>query len=384
MKRYHPAHPWHSRSALAASLMLHGLLIGWMASHALEPAAEPQRPGEVWFDAPKSPPPEAKKEEQAKSPLKRPVKVPARKAPGESTQGPLKGASADLRATEPRATDAPRNDSLRLLPLLPSAASSSFTVEPSRGETIQPDDPRFDSDVMAARETQRVKGRVDGWAEDALAEARATRGLPHPYLLALGESARAGLGRRAREGGLRASPAVAARALGDRIQSAAESYGKGGDPNLGPPGQAPRLSEKIAQPDQLPLKALAQAAETLTDLTRNKPLLTLTLEFRQSRGSDATKTTILKASIDPGFDAFVLQAWPLSIAAAGPPPADAFRTSELRSIWEVEGWPGAGPADKVMSYLPEGGLMGVPLTPLIPAAMGSVGYEFRAKLLRVY
>ena len=110
----------------------------------------------------------------------------------------------------------------------------------------------------------------------------------------------------------------------------------------------------------------------------------LTLEFRQSKTTNQTKTTIIKASIDPAFDAFVLEAWPLSIAAAGPPPADAFRTSELRSIWEIEGWPGATAADKVMSYLPETGVMGVPLTRLIPAATNGVGYEFRAKLLRVY
>jgi hypothetical protein len=37
-----------------------------------------------------------------------------------------------------------------------------------------------------------------------------------------------------------------------------------------------------------------------------------------------------------------------------------------------------------MTYLPETGVMGVPLTKLIPGATKGFGYEFRAKLLRVY
>jgi hypothetical protein len=302
-------------------------------------------------------------------------------APTQSSPGPV---ATEAPTDSAPASDAPRDDTPKLTVLTPSTVSGTFEVEPSRGETIHPDDPRFDPDVIAAKEKQRVKARVDGWAEDTLADARATRGLPHPYLMALGAAGRAGLGKRAAEVGLRASPALAARVLSDRLQSATESYGKGGDPNLGPPGQAPRLSERLTQPDQQALRALAQATETFNDLTHNKPLLTLTLEFRQSRTSNQTKTTIIKASIDPAFDAFVLEAWPLSIAAAGPPPPDAFRTSELRSIWEIEGWPGATAADKVMSYLPEGGVMGVPLTRLIPAATGGFGYEFHAKLLRVY
>ena len=183
---------------------------------------------------------------------------------------------------------------------------------------------------------------------------------------------------------MRASGELAGKILAQRYSSAVESYGKGGDPKLGPPGQAPRLSEKLAQhPEQQAMRALAQATEMFSDLTHNKPLLTLTLEFRQSKTTEA-KTTILKASVDPSFDQFVLEAWPLSIAKAGAPPDDAFRTTELRSIWEIEGWPGATPLDKTMTYLPESGVMGVPLTRLIPGATQGFGYEFRAKLLRVY
>ena len=171
--------------------------------------------------------------------------------------------------------------------------------------------------------------------------------------------------------------------LAQRYQSAVESYGKGGDPKVATPGQAPRLSEKFTQPEQNAMRALAQGTEFFDDITHGKPLLTLTLELRQSK-TIGDKTTIIKASIDPSFDAFVLDAWPLSIAKAGPPPDDAYRTSELRSIWEIEGWPAKTSFDKAMTYLPEAGVMGVPLTKLIPGATNGFGYEFRARLLRVY
>lgn len=233
-----------------------------------------------------------------------------------------------------------------------------------------------------------MKARVQGWAEDELAESRAQNGLPHPYLMTMRDAGKKGLDKLARERGVRASGALAGKVLSQRYQSAVESYGKGGDPGLAnlKPGQAsaPRLSERMTQPDQQAGRALAQATELFEDLTHNKPLLTLTLELRQSK-TTGTRTKILKASIDPAFDAFVLEAWPLSIEKAGPPPDDAYRTSEeLRSIWEIEGWAAQTALDKKMTYLPEAGVMGVPLTKIIPGMSQGFGYEFRARLLRVY
>lgn len=371
------------RIGVAGSLVLHALLGVWLAVEATRPQPQVQRPGEIWFeDLPPPPPPQAPEAKQEQTPprTRPPVKTAVRQPvpeTGDTSSSP----------PPPSSSDSPRADTPRAMTLFPekiaTAEGGTIAIEPSRGETVHPDDPRFDPDVIAAKEKQRVKGRVEGWTEDLLADARAQNGLPHPYLTAVGAAGRAGLDKRAREEGLRASPELAGRVLAERLQGATGEYGRSGNPNLGPPGQAPRLSEKITQPDQQALKALVQATELYQDLTHNKPLLTLTLELRQSKANQ-TKTTILKASIDPAFDAFVLKAWPPSIAAAGPPPADAFRSSELRSIWEIEGWPGATPFDKTMSYLPETGVMGVPLSRLVPAAVKGVSYEFRAKLLRVY
>jgi hypothetical protein len=300
---------------------------------------------------------------------------------------PPKG-SGEAIASTPEASDQPKQDTPRanvalFPPDLPLSSRGEMPVEPQRGETIHPDDPRFDKDVILAKEKARVTARVQGFAEDVIAQARAEGGLPHPYLVTLGEAGRNGLTKMAAEKGVRASPELAGKVLGARVQSAVESYGKGGDPNLGKPGREPLLSEKFTQPDQNAMKALAQSSEFWDQITHGKPLLTLTLELRQTK-DNGVKTTILKASVDPSFDKFVLEAWPQSIAKAGPPPPDAFHANELRSIWEIEGWPAKTAFDKAMTYLPETGVMGVPLTKLIPGAAKGFGYEFRAKLLRVY
>lgn len=388
------AHHWLTKSSLrlgvAASLLLHLLFGVWLVITVVkQPAPQPRpRPDEIWFDSseplPPPPAPEVTKETRAPEPKKAAPKA-AVKLPDQRT--PRIGSAEAIVSAEPR-NDQPKQDSPRapvqLFPSdLPLSSRGEIPVEPQRGETIHPDDPRFDKDVIAAKEKARVTARVQGFAEDVIAEARAEGGLPHPYLVTLGESARTGLTKLAAEKGVRASPELAGKVLGARVQSAVESYGKGGDPNLGKPGREPLLSEKFTQPDQNAMRALAQSTEFWDQLTHGKPLLTLTLELRQTK-DNGVKTTILKASVDPAFDKFVLEAWPLSIAKAGPPPPDAFHSNELRSIWEIEGWPGKTSFDKAMTYLPETGLMGVPLTKLIPGATKGFSYEFRARLLRVY
>jgi hypothetical protein len=382
---------WMSRSslrlALVVSLFLHFILGGWMVLRPPEPPVE-NRPGEIWFEE-VAPPKKPKPPEEAKKPQPEDKEAAKKKKKVAVSDRPPPEATI-TESSPPARSDAPSADSPRAAPapnLFPPqialSPGGSIAVEPSRGETVHPDDPRFSKDVIAAKEKQLVTGRVQAWTGDELAEARAQRGLPHPYLMALRGAGMKGLDKMAREKGLRAPAGLQARALADRYSDSASSYAKTGDPGLGPPGQAPRPSEGMTQPEMAPLRALSQATETFNDLSHGKPLLTLTLEFRQTKDNH-NKTAVIKASIDPAFDAFVLEAWPLSVAAAGTPPPDAFHSDELRTIWEVEGWPGQSKLDKTMTYLPSAGVMGVPLTSLVPHAIDGVTYEFRARLLRVY
>src|SRR3990167_9129022 len=268
MKRAEKAYQWLSRSSLrlgvAASLLLHLAFGVWMVIQASRAPPPPQqRPGEVWIDTqpqPPEPPPEVKPDTSPRV-KPQPAKTAIRKQP-EPSPSPRGADTAS--APAPAASDLPRADVPRAAPdLFPPnlqlSDKGTIAVEPSRGETIHPDDPRFDPDVIAAREKATVKGRVDGMAEDMLADARAQNGLPHPYLMSVRSEGMRGLDKLAREQGVRASGELAGKVLAQRYQSAVESYGKGGNPDLGPPGQAPRLSEKLGQPEQQAMRGLAQA-----------------------------------------------------------------------------------------------------------------------------
>lgn len=383
------------KPALLLSLLLHVLLGVWMVTRPTPfPKAPPERPIQVTFETVTAPPPEPPKPEEPQPPAPKPREA-VKPAPKVATRTPQPSSAPEEQPSGP-VDDSPRA-SAALPPeptasgpapiLFPSqlgvAEQGTFEVSPRRGETVRPDDPRFSKEVLNAQAEQRVKARVTGWAEDTLAEARAERGLPHPYFTGVREAARAGLGKLAAEKGVRATLGQAMGAVAGRYLEGASSYGKGGDPGLGPPGQAPQLSEKLNQPEAQAMRGLAQATETFNALSTGKPLLSLTLELRQSKDKK-TRTAVLKRSSDPAFDAFVLEAWPAAIAGAGPPPDDAFHSDELRSIWEVEGWPGTTKLDKAMTYLPDPGMLGVPLTKVIPGAVNGIGYEFRARLLRVY
>jgi hypothetical protein len=379
--------------AVALSLVLHGGLLAWMVTQPPPPPASASRPLqlELWFEPEAAATPPAPAPAPAPAPQRPPPaqRVAARAPEAQPPSPPSSPAGADSPTAGPPEHDvpgadvAPRPNLALPQPHLAGGPEGVPEAGSGHGETVYPDDPRFSAEARRADAEKRVKGRVSGWAEDTLAEARAQRGLPHPYFTAVRDAARAGLGKLADAKGLRATFGQAAQALAGRYLDSASNYARSGDPGLGPPGQAPRLSERLVQPETQALKALAQATETFDDLGHGKPLLTLTLELRQTR-DQRSKAVVLKASLDPSFDAFVLEAWPTAIAAAGPPPADAFRSDELRSIWEIEGWPAASALDKAMTYVPDPGVFGVPLARVLPGATSGYRYEFHARLLRAY
>ncbi len=303
--------------------------------------------------------------------------------------------AAESTPAQPVASDLPRAASSQPISLFPSLSlapgTSSRETEPSHGETVHPDDPRFSPDVVRAETEFRVKKRVTTWAEDGLAEARAQRGLPHPYFSGVGDAARAALDRGAREHGITATSTQFMKSIGKRYADAASSYASTGDPNLGPPGINPRPSEQISArfgngPEAMGMRMLAQATETQNDLSHGKPLIGLTLELRQFRDGAPLIAVVVQASEDSKFDAFVLETWPKAVAEAGAPPPDAFHGPELRSIWAVEGWLGLPKKlETALSYLPVPGVGGIGIDKVLPAmTQEGYHYEFRARLLRVY
>jgi hypothetical protein len=387
-------------SALLISLLLHAALGLWLALHpaAPQPESSPLASEAVtltWVDVEAETPPSPQRSAPKKDTRQRvrparrePASEPAAPAAGEMTDDvPLAGGD-----DSPLAAHSGQGAPPSLLPKLELAPEGSFPAHSGRGHTLYPDDPSLSPEVARAVEEKRVRERVGGMMSETLAEARAQRGLPHPYFSGVREALTSGLETEARAQKLGTSLTTVLQKFADHYVDSAESYAKTGNPNLGPPGTTPRQSERLMQrigqdQDKLGVRGLAQAVETMDDLKLGKPLFTLTLELRQARESGTASALVLKGSGNSHFDQFVLDVWPKAVEQAGRPPADAFHGPELRSVWAVEGWLRL-PKDleRALSYLPRPGVLGVSPLDRIAASLSEEGYryEFRTRLLRTY
>ena len=371
--------------ALLLSVLVHATLFVWLKTRPAPPVSTPQPAAELtlkWVDvvAPQEP---VTPTQPAPAGAKKPLPAKATASAAASTGAEPGRPFVDV----PRAETAPKPFSL--VPSLTMAPGGDFTVE-AHGETLRPDDPRFSPEALRADAEKRVTARVTGMVEDELASARAERGLPHPYFSGLRSAGKSGLDQRAREAKMEARGVDVLASIGDRYLDASKSYGKSGNPNLGPPGTTLRASEKLAQASNASelgaLRLLAQATETQNDLSTGKPFLALQLELRQFKDGAVPVVRLMQRSRDARFDAFVMGEWPKSIESAGPPPLDAFHGPELRSVWQIEGWVRLPKQlQDALSYAPVPGVMGLGADK-IAAAVGGVTYhyEFDAKLLRVY
>ncbi len=374
---------------VAVSLLVHAVLAFVFFTRAGGSAGRQPKlaPGELkWVDAlPPAPVVEAVKPTRAQT---KSVKTRAAKASEQPRELEVAQAAVPKADEAPSAkAEAPR--ALSLVPSLDLSTGGGLTV-PSHGKTLRPADVQVSAGEVRAGDEARVRERVNGFTEDDMATARAQNGLTHPYLMGMRSAGAAALDRRAREEKMGASGQSVLASIAERYLDATASYGKSGDPGLGPPGTTPRLSEQLAKQNNASelgaLRLLAQSTETQNDLTQGKPFLMLQFEFRQFRDGAQSLIKIVRRSKDARFDAFVVAEWPKSIEALPPPPADAFHGPELRSVWQIEGWARLPKAvEEKLAYMPMPGVMGVGADK-VAAALGEVTYryEFQAKLLRAY
>jgi hypothetical protein len=385
--------------AVLISLGLHLALGLWFSARPAPASVSLPAPVEAtltWVDvapAP-SPPPVARPEPVKRKrplPVRPPAEAAARVAAPVSEELAPSGSAGEAAApstlkAEPSGPARPRLD---LFPRLSLSPSGEFPVPASRGHTLRPDDPSLSPEVLALEEEHRVHERVSGWTDDTLADARAQRGLPHPYFTGVGEALKSGLDKEARAAGFGSSLAEASKAIGKRYAESMSSYAKTGNPDLGPPGITPRQSEQLKERfgnDASMVSALVQATELQNDLKHGRPLLSLTLELRQSRALGTRTVAVLEGSGEARFDAFVVDVWPRAMDHAGAPPPEAFHGPELRSVWAIEGWLGMPKKlESALSYLPVPGALGIGADTLLPKlTQDGYHYEFRARLLRVY
>jgi hypothetical protein len=377
--------------ALVVSLLLHAVLIllVWRVPVTRRVPVERAGQAPVEIEIAQLPPPKPTPEKPSATPPARgererkraevpssqkgtgtatPPAVPSAPPPGE------KGVEAARPSLVPR-------DSALGVPAPPGDAPG--------GRTVRPDDPSLSELAQRTEEELTVKERLDALAEDAIAESRAQRGLPHPYLVQVGEALRATLD--SAPGGTPAAlgaPDAAAFLLNSYL-NAAQEYARTGKAGVTVPGPSPHQTEKqreIFGDAAQWVRAYTQSAETIQNLSYGAPLLSLTLELRQTTNGRLLSQKIVQRSSSASFDAFVLRVVPQALAKLGPVPEPALRgRDELKSVWRIEGWPRLPKkVERLTTLFGTPGAMGIPADPLLKELAASQHFAFRPRLLRAY
>ncbi len=232
----------------------------------------------------------------------------------------------------PMPEDAPR--ALPPLTLLPRNLPGGVPVEepPSRGRTIRnlPGEAP-DPEALAAYQAEEAKAKVEGWAADTLAVARATRGAVSPYFRQL-------------QGTLAAQlvdpPPLDTKQLGQRMVQeqvdAIQRFGKTGSPVAAPEKREHRLEQRNR------LQAAAEAGRAtnmyMVDVTSPVLALAAVVEVWQEPDGKLRELKLLESSGDPAFDVWALSRLRNALAGTLSPP-DAgvgIHDEGIRSRWRLE------------------------------------------------
>jgi TonB family protein len=203
---------------------------------------------------------------------------------------------------------------------------------PSRGRTIrnlpgEAPDPK----ALAEYQAEEAKARVEGWAADTLAEARAQRGAPSPYFHQL---------KSAFSEHLVDPPAPDAAVVGSRLVreqiEAVQRFGKTGSPTVAPEKREHRLEQRNR------LQAAAEAGRAanmyMVDVTAPILALAAVVEVWQEPDGKLRELKVLESSGDPTFDSWAISRLRKALTKASSPP-DAgvgIRDEGIRSRWRLE------------------------------------------------
>lgn len=257
---------------------------------------------------------------------------------------------------------------------------------PVGGLTLHPGEGVESPEALSAREGARVKERVQAFAEDVLAEARAAGGI-NPYFEAMGQALVTGLGET--DGGAPVQLGVTDGNAGLKksYAAAASAFGRTGDPGFAPPGRDPTPSEQLrGLGAPLELRLAAQAAETAQGLASLTPLLSLTLQLRQTASGTLVDARLLERSGNPRFDAFVLRVAIEVVPKVEHRPPSRGSQHELRSVFRVDGWlrrrqSAAEQAARAFAPVAMAAQFAEQLAVTDP---GLADFEYRATLVRAY
>jgi TonB family protein len=203
---------------------------------------------------------------------------------------------------------------------------------PSRGRTIQnrPEEVP-DPQAVAEYQAEEAKARVEGWAADTLAAARADRGATPPYFRQL---------QRSFSEQLVDPPSPDAEVVGSRMVreqiDAIQRFGKTGSPVEAPEKRDHHLEQRNR------LQAAAEAGRAtnmfMADVTAPILALAAVVEVWQEPDGKLRDLKVLKSSGDPTFDAWAISRLRNALAKASTPP-DAgvgIHDTGIRTRWRLE------------------------------------------------
>ncbi|MCP3058789.1 TonB C-terminal domain-containing protein [Myxococcus sp. K38C18041901] len=287
------------------------------APQAPKPSRKPERPPSDLAKAPATPP---------SSPSTEPPQV---------AQAPGGGKQEDTPQADELPADAPRARG-PAISLMPKGWVGGMPVGPSQsGRTLRNNgDAGPDPSVIAREQAEEAQARVDGWAADVAASARAESGAVNPYFTNLQD-------RFAKK--LVNPPSPDLKVLGSRMKreqvEATERYGKTGTPSVAQKRDR-RLEERNRM--QAAVEAGRAAPMFMVDITEPILALAAVVEVRQTREGELVDLRVLEGSGDPKFDAWAVAHLKEALASADSPPESGhgLRSDGLRSRWRLEEYVG--------------------------------------------
>ncbi|MCP3135905.1 ferrichrome ABC transporter substrate-binding protein [Pyxidicoccus xibeiensis] len=334
---------------LLLSVLLHAALF-WALSRV--PSVQPPRPAERQvvelevFTPPAQPAatpaprPTVRPSDQAGAPPVRraerpsPPRAEEPKAQASAERPGTEASKPQASAEEPMKDDAPRAAPERLV-LVPEGMlgeGMALTGEPpSTGRTLR-NVPGSEPDpkALAAREAEEARVRVDGWAQDSLASARATSGSPHPYFAQLQKDFTKKLVN---------PPPPDLKVLASRMKreqvEAIQRFGKTGSPYT-PKERDHRLEQRNRF--QAAVEAGRAANMFMVDVTEPILALAAIVEVRQARDGKLLDLEVIEGSGDPTFDAWAMSQLRDALARAESPKSGGvgIRDDGMRTRWRLQ------------------------------------------------
>ncbi|RKG92774.1 ferrichrome ABC transporter substrate-binding protein [Corallococcus terminator] len=232
-----------------------------------------------------------------------PGEAPARDA--ERPPGLSEPASPPLARDVPRASPPPDLEPPGLL------GGGLLKGPPSTGRTLRNTGEVPDPKALAAREAEEARQRVDGWAQDAAATARASGGVVHPYFAKLQK----GFAKQLVDPPALDMKLLASRAKREQVD-AIQRFGKTGSPVVSEPRDL-RLETRNRM--QAAVEAGRAANMYMVDVTAPVLALTAIVEVRQARDGKLLDLKVLEGSGDPKFDVWAVAQLKEALAVADPP-----------------------------------------------------------------